>query len=165
MWKGIVAGALAGAAGGAAMQVFHASLSGRGRTGAYEPQSKKPVAPGEDATMRAAELAARTVGAERLEHAERQAAGPWMHYAFSVVCGASYGALREITPQAGLARGGRFGVAVWVGADQLALPLMRLSPWPLSAYSVGTNAQLLLAHVVFGIVTDLTWRTARRALD
>ena len=88
-----------------------------------------------------------------------------MHYAFGAVSGACYGALRETAPASGLTRGGRYGVAVWLGADQLALPLTGLSPWPLSTYRPRTNAQLFLAHIVYGVTTDLTWRTVRRMLD
>ena len=165
VWKGVAAGAIAGLAGSIAMEAFHAAVSGTGRTGAYEPQSNKPVAPGEDATMEAADRASQAVTGESLNRSEKKVAGPLMHYAFGVISGACYGALRETAPAAGLTRGGRYGLAVWLSADQLALPLTGLSPWPLPTSPRRTNAQLLLAHIVYGVATDLTWRTARQMLD
>lgn len=56
------------------------------------------------------------------------------------------------------------GAELWAVADQLGLPMVGLSPWPLKAYPASTNAQHLAAHVVYGLSTAGVYSLVRRAL-
>jgi uncharacterized membrane protein YagU involved in acid resistance len=161
----MLAGAVAGLIGSFAMTRFHVALSGRGLTDAEEPQSNKPVDGRDDAAMKTADLVAQsTAGRPLSPTAKKEVGGPAAHYAFGLAAGALFGALRELMPCSSIARGGPYGAAVWVAADQLALPLAGLSPWPLKAYPPSVNLQHLTAHLVYGWATAATYSSFRRAL-
>jgi putative membrane protein len=147
------------------MTRYHVALSGKGLTGSEEPQSKKPVEGRDDAAMKAADVVAEATTGEPLSRREKtEVGGPLAHYAFGATAGAIYGAIAELTPDSKLTRGDRFGSALWVGADQLTLPLMGLSPWPLRAYPASTNFQHWTSHLVYGLTTAFTYRLIRRAI-
>ncbi len=135
------------------MTQFHVLLYGRGVTGTREPQSHRPVDGDDDAATKAADIIARETIGQGLTRREKRLAGPAVHYVFSAFVGAIYGAAIEIAPAARLGRGTAFGVLVWVVADEVALPLLRLAKGP-SAYPLSTHAEMLAAHLVFGWTTD-----------
>jgi putative membrane protein len=192
VWKGALAGAVAGLAASWVMTRFQVALSGRGLTGSENPQSNKPVtsstlpaangrperrqaAPGsgsshapstdggpDDAAMKAADDAAQVALGRSLTREEKtEVGGPLAHYAFGVTAGAFYGMLRETEHAPG---GVAFGAQLWAIADQLGLPMVGLSPWPLKAYPASTNAQHLAAHVVYGLSTAGVYSLVRRAI-
>ena len=163
--KGMFAGALAGIVASFAMTRFHVALSGDGVVGAEEPQSNKPVDGNDDAAMKAADLVAQATTGEALTREEKtEVGGPLAHYAFGAFAGALYGAVREVAPNSQIARGGLFGFALWLSADQVMLPMIGLSPWPLKAYPASTNAQHLVSHLVYGWTADETYQSLRQAL-
>jgi uncharacterized membrane protein YagU involved in acid resistance len=86
-----------------------------------------------------------------------------VHYSFGAVMGALYGGLAEAVPRAGTLGGAAFGTAVWIGADELAIPMLGLSHRR-TEYPLETHVQALAAHLVFGIATDLIRRAARAVL-
>jgi putative membrane protein len=153
IWKGITAGVIGALAGGWAMTQFHVLLYGRGVTGTREPQSHRPVDGDDDAATKAAEIVAREIAGHGLTKREKQAAAPAVHYAFSAFVGAIYGAAIELAPAARAGRGTAFGAVVWLVADEVALPLLRLAKGP-AAYPLSTHAEMLAAHLVFGWTTD-----------
>ena len=159
VWRGMVLGAVSGLVASYAMTRFHVALSGRGLTDAEEPQSKKPVdAEGDDATMEVAERVSESAtGSELTQTEKKEVGGPAVHYAFGIGSGILYGAIRELWPRSTLAKGGPFGAVVWVAADQLALPLSGLGPWPLKAYPAATNLQHLVSHLVYGLTADTVY--------
>ena len=162
VWKGAVAGAVAGLAASWVMTRFQVALSGRGLSGSENPQSNKPVEGRDDAAMKAANEASKVALDRELTREEKtEVGGPLAHYALGVTAGAFYGAMRETAHAPG---GAAFGAELWVVADQLGLPLVGLSPWPLKAYPASTNAQHLAAHLVYGLTTAIVYRTVRRAL-
>jgi uncharacterized membrane protein YagU involved in acid resistance len=164
--KAMTAGALAGLAASFVMTRFHVGLSGRGVTGSENPQSNKPVdASGDDAAMETADLVAQsTTGQPLTRHAKTEVGGPAAHYAFGAAAGAVYGALRETMPHSPVVEGGNYGATLWTVADQLALPLVGLSPWPLKAYPATTNLQHLMSHIVYGLTMAYTYGPIRRAM-
>jgi uncharacterized membrane protein YagU involved in acid resistance len=162
VWKGALAGAVAGLVASWVMTRFHVSLSGRGATGSENPQSNKPVEGNDDAAMKAANETAQVVLGRELTRAEKtEVGGPAAHYALGVAAGAIYGMMRE-TQHA--PSGATFGAELWTVADQLGLPLVGLSPQPLSAFPLSTNAQHLAAHLVYGISTALVYPLIRQTL-
>ncbi len=56
-----------------------------------------------------------------------------------------------------------FGAALWLGADEVAVPLFGLSGPPF-AYPASTHASALAAHLVYGATADLVRRAVRAAL-
>jgi putative membrane protein len=177
VWRGAVAGAVAGLVASWVMTRFHVALSGRGLTGSENPQSNKPVHPStsppstrasdtgngpDDAAMKTAEEAAQVVLDRPLTRGEKtEIGGPLAHYAFGASAGVIYGMLRETERAPG---GAAFGAELWVVADQLGLPVAGLSPWPLSAYPASTNAQDLMAHIVYGLTTAGIYTLVGRAI-
>jgi putative membrane protein len=163
VWKGALAGAVAGLAAAWVMTRFHVALSGRGLSNSENPQSNKPVdGEGDDAAMEAAERVAEAVTDRPLtQEAKAEWGGPAAHYAFGMAAGALYGMARETQHAPG---GAAFGAELWVIADQVGLPMVGLTPWPLASYPAATNAQHLAAHIVYGVTTALVFTGVRRAL-
>src|SRR5215470_6178304 len=92
VWKGLLAGGAAGAAGSLAMNQFQhlwTKISEQ-RNGREPSQSDQSVS--EDATVKAAAKVAEITG-HRLSDQQKKKAGPIVHYAFGTGMGALYGAL------------------------------------------------------------------------
>jgi putative membrane protein len=158
----MMAGAVAGVVASFVMTRFHVAISGRGLTDSEEPQSKKPVDGQDDVAMKTADLAAQSATGQPLTQEEKkEVGGPLAHYAFGAAVGAAYGVIGELAPRSPFARGGPFGAAVWLIADQIGLPLVGLTPWPLKTYPLSTNFQHLLSHLVYGVTTAQTFRAIR----
>lgn len=150
---GVAAGVIGGLVGAFVMTRFHVALYGRGVTGVTEPQSHRPVDGGRhDPTTKAAEAIVTTVADRRLTHRQKKVAGPVVHYLFGASVGAAYGALSHAWPDVQRGQGVPYGLAVWVLADEVALPILGLAHGP-SAYPFSTHAEMLAAHVVFGYTT------------
>ena len=162
VWKGAVAGAVAGLAASWVMTRFQVALSGRGLSGSENPQSNKPVEGRDDAAMKTSNEVAKVALDRELTGEEKtEAGGPLAHYALGVTAGAFYGVMQETQHAPG---GAAFGAELWVVADQLGLPMAGLSPWPLKTYPASTNAQHFAAHLVYGLTTAVVYRALRRAL-
>jgi putative membrane protein len=175
VWKGALAGAIAGLAASWVMTRFQVTLSGRGETDSENPQSNKPVEPSaegshaatrapakDDVAMKTANEASKLMlGRELTRREKTEVGGPLAHYLFGISAGAIYGMLKETEHAPG---GAAFGAELWAVADQIGLPMAGLSPWPLAAYPPMTNAQHFMAHVVYGLSTAGVYTVVRRAL-
>lgn len=173
-WKGMIAGAAGGLAGAWAMNRFQALVwrwaaadGGGGREHRREWDRLQASDPHEteegDATVEAAERIARGVLGRSLGEREQEVAGPAVHYAFGAVTGALYGAMSEIAPRAKKGFGMPFGTAVWLGANEIAVPALGLTRRP-SAYPASMHAVAFGAHVVYGVTAELVRNTVRRTL-
>jgi putative membrane protein len=176
-WKGLAVGAVAGLAATWAMTRFHEiseplervhprdeprdpqHSAKRGKQESAEGSDKH----GEDATVRAADRLSRGLLRHPLSKAEKRKAGPAMHYGFGVLTGAAYGVLAELAPAVTRGVGAPFGAAVWLGADEIAVPAFRLAgpPWE---HPPSVHARALAAHLVYGVTTEGVRRLLRRAL-
>jgi len=173
-WKGLAAGAIAGLAATWVMTRFQ-ELSERleqvhpgdeprnpqhsAKRGT--PESAEGSEQGEDATVKAADRLAREVLHHPLSKAEKKKAGPAMHYGFGTLTGAAYGALAEIVPAVTRGAGAPFGTAVWLGADEITIPLLKLAgpPWE---HPPSVHARALAAHLVYGVTAEGMRRLLRR---
>jgi putative membrane protein len=74
-----------------------------------------------------------------------------IHFSFSVLCGVAYGTLVEFVPAVAIGLGVGFGVAIWVGAHEIVMPLIGLTPpaWSLPASEQGSE---FLGHALWGLV-------------
>jgi hypothetical protein len=168
VWKGLVAGLAAGAIASWTMTRFQTALTKlrprREERGEQASSfSSESASEGEDATTKTAEALAQPVLARRLTRDEKRAAGPLVHYVFGSTVGAAYGAMAEARPAAAAGRGLLFGTALWLGADEVAVPAFGLSKAPL-AYPPSTHFNALAAHLVYGVTADIVRRAVRRAL-
>jgi hypothetical protein len=158
LWKGVVAGAVGGLAGAWTMNQAQAAIAKL-----QKQQEARSSGESEDATMKAADRVLSIATGRHLSQPQKKKAGPVVHYAFGVAMGALYGAAvegrRHLTPAAGPI----FGTALFIGADEIGVPLAHLSGPP-TAYPISTHLEAMAAHLVYGVTADLVWRGVRAAL-
>lgn len=168
-WKGLLAGAAGGLAGTIAMTQFQKAwrkTSEKRRFGDLlreeNPQRAEASEQKEDATMKAAGKLARVAGRE-LSREERGKASPWVHYGFGTAMGALYGMAMETSPRGVRAQripffGSIFGSALFLGADEMAVPAMGLGE---AAKSPSSHLYGWASHMVYGLTAEFVRRQVR----
>ena len=119
--------------------------------------------PQKDATVRAAERISYFLRGKGIKPRYQHVAGVSVHYAFGAMAGAAYGLAAEKYPTIVTASGLPFGAAVWLLAEELALPATRLSDMP-GKYPLRDHFNALTAHLLFGSTTEVLRRWTRRSL-
>ncbi len=166
-WKGLAAGVIGGLAATLVMGQFQAAWGKASQSLRRDEDSDFREEEHEDATMRAAgRLAA--AGGRRLTHEEKKKAGPLVHYAFGTAMGAAYGLANEFAPVGRkmlnpLMSGSGFGTALFLGADEWAVPGLRLSAPPEKA-PVSSHIYGWASHLVYGLTLEVVRKTVRRTL-
>jgi hypothetical protein len=117
----------------------------------------------EDPTAITAEKISKTVAGIRLNKKQKKKAGTLVHYAFGALMGGVYGAAAEVRPAAKSAAGLPYGAALFVGADEIALPVLGLAKKP-TEYPLSRHLSGLGQHLVYGLTTELVRRTLREKL-
>lgn len=169
IWKGVVAGAIGGLVASWAMNQFQAAWSAASDRLKHqdEPALKKRRAAreeqSEDATMKAAGRLFLVVSHRELSREQKKKAGPIMHYAFGTSMGALYGGLTEIFPAVAAGRGSVFASALFLGADEIAVPAFGLSSGESAPAS--THLYAWVSHVVYGFTLDVVSSRVRGILD
>jgi uncharacterized membrane protein YagU involved in acid resistance len=158
MWKGALAGAAAGLAASWVMERFQAELGKLSNGGGEQAQESS-----EPATNKAADAIAMSLTGHEVPNEYKSAAGSLVHYAMGGATGALYGAVaerkRDVTAWAGLP----FGAAVWLLADEIAVPAVGLAKGPTS-YPASTHAYALASHLVYGAAAESVRRGLRALL-
>jgi putative membrane protein len=163
IWKGAVAGAVGGLIASWVMNQFQTSSA---RQAASQKQSRSPNVSkqqkenGEDATVKAAELVVENVAGRPLRETQKPKAGALVHYAFGTALGVLYGAAAEMIPQIASVWGLPYGAAVFVGADEIAVPALGLSKPP-TEYPASKHAYALASHLVYGATLETVRRVIR----
>jgi hypothetical protein len=174
-WKGLAAGAIGGAVASFAMNQFQSRVSRLLEHPDQHPRKKERArqAQGwkehreprgneeENATVKAAVAVAENVFESELPEEAKQPAGNAMHYAFGVATGGLYGVAAEHWPAVSACEGTAFGAALWLAADEVAVPMMKLSKPP-QAYPLRVHAMALGSHLIYGAVTELVRRVLRQ---
>lgn len=175
VFKGMAAGVIGGFAGAIAMNQFQALLGklseksddskSQRQQGHQEQGGGKDRQPQQDkeqelATVKTAEAISEGVFDHDLTEREKKYAGPAVHYAMGITSGAIYGAAAELAPMSTSAAGLPFGAAVWLVADEEAVPAFGLSKSPLE-YPASTHAYALASHLVYGLTTEFARRAVR----
>jgi hypothetical protein len=167
-----VIGALVGAAGGIlaswVMVRFNHLIGGSAEDGGSHPHRRIQASPNdtdgtiadEPASSQLAGLAGERLTGRPLSEREKEQTAPLFHYAFGAAVGALYGAIAEVRPRATVAAGAPFGAAVWLGADELGLPLLGLARDP-REYPLSRHASALGSHLVFGLTVEAVRRAIR----
>ena len=166
----MVAGAAGGLAAAWVMSQFQTGWSSATKAlerakkgqGRQEPNTEDSDA--EDATMKTAGKIAEKVFHHPLSREQKKKLGPVVHYAFGASIGAVYGALAEVTPQATFGAGLPYGTAVFVGADEIAVPAFGLSKPP-KEYPASAHIYSLASHLVYGLSLEMARRGIRRMMD
>lgn len=149
---GMLRGAVAGAAGVWAMDRVDWFLYGRER--AETRRQTEGVRPGgRDPAHVIAGTAAKAVGVD-LASPKQNPAGLAAHYSLGILPGALYGALRDRVGYLGAGRGLLFGLGLFVVEDELANPLLGTAAPP-GRYPWQAHARGLVAHLAYGVVTDV----------
>jgi hypothetical protein len=159
IWTGAAAGLIGGLAGSWVMEKFQAAWS-RGMGPSPEPPQQSADDESGDATVRTAEAISERILGRPLTDVEKRRAGPVVHYAFGAATGALYGVVAEMQPAAAKGYGLPFGAAVWLGADEVAVPAFGLSKPP-NEYPPSVHTYALASHLVYGLTTEVVRRAVR----
>jgi hypothetical protein len=107
------------------------------------------------------------VGGKSLSSEQKKKAGTLVHYAFGTLMGAVYGLSAEMGARnirrnmviSGLG----FGSALFAGADEVAVPALRLSKSP-GEVPVAQHVYGFASHLVYGTTAAAVFEVARKAL-
>jgi hypothetical protein len=132
---------------------------GEGHWPQGEPRShQRPLSASEEA----ADALSRAVTGRTLRPASREKVGSLFHFAFGAAAGAVYGALSttRAKPLVQAGRGTLYGAAVWLLADELAMPLTGFGDPP-HRTPLRRHAYVLGAHLAYGFGLHAAARFAR----
>jgi putative membrane protein len=114
----------------------------------------------ENPTVEVAQAVIRTATGHNLPQEHKQQAGAAVHYAFGAGMGALYGLLAEVAPISRTGFGLAYAAALWLAADEILVPALKLSDPP-DQYPLSKHLEGLGAHLVYGATTE----GLRRALQ
>jgi len=164
---GILAGVIGGLVGTWAMSEFQGMWSrvidgeepqsAAGRHDARDWQERHEE---QNANEITAQVIARETINRPLTREELAVAAPAVHYGFGGAVGALYGGLREVSPAIRKLGGSGWGTAVWIGGDEIAMPLLGLADRD-KDYPLEAHAQSFAAHIVYGVTTEVVRRGIR----
>jgi hypothetical protein len=165
---GAMAGALGGLLGSWMMVRFNHLLGGIEENRRHDPYRRREASPNnqdgtisdEPASMKLARKTSEQLTGRAPTERQKEQLGDLFHYGFGVVAGAIYGAAAEVQPRIAAGAGAPFGAAVWVAADEIALPLSGLSSPP-TEYPLSRHASALGTHLVFGVTVEAVRRGFR----
>lgn len=163
LWKGVVAGMIGGLVASWTMnQVF--TIWSKMNEGKQQPeQSAKKGEQSDPATLMLAKKFSREILHREISDENLQAAEAAVHYGFGTVMGGVYGGLSEYVPQTKAGFGSAYATALFVGADEIGVPLAGLSGKP-NEVPVSSHVLGFTAHLVYGVTTELVRRGTRRLL-
>jgi putative membrane protein len=161
--KGAVAGLVGGLVASWVMSEFQQVWSKAGEALSGQNGKSQKKSQGEDATVKTAEAIAEPVLGRPLNKDEKKSAGPIVHYAFGGLMGAAYGAANEVMPVSRKWFGLPYGAALFVGADEVAVPAFGLSGPPQDA-PASSHLYGLVSHLVYAASLETVRRNVRRRL-
>jgi putative membrane protein len=169
MLTGIIIGAIGGLAGTSAMneaqRAWTHAVDGEAAesaAGKHDARDWQERSEGQNSNEIAAQVLANRIVGRPLNRSELAVAAPLIHYSFGAAMGALYGAYLGRRTQHGTGIG--FGLAVWLLADEIAMPLLGLSDSTLRR-PFEQHLQSMAAHVVFGMTTEAARAALERQLD
>lgn len=116
------------------------------------------------ATVRMANRISKTFLKHDVPADRQDVAGQSVHYAFGTLMGGLYGAVAEMRPEVVSRLGGvPFGMAVWLLAEEIALPALHLSDGP-KEVPLTKHATGLATHFAYGATADGVRRLLRKTV-
>jgi uncharacterized membrane protein YagU involved in acid resistance len=94
---------------------------------------------------------------------EMKIGGSAIHVGFGAAAGAIYGAAAEVESRVTIGEGTLFGAAVFIAADEIALPLTGLAETP-QRTPPRRHLYALFSNLAFGAATEITRRFVREQL-
>jgi putative membrane protein len=161
VWKGIVAGAVGGLAASFVMNQFQRGWSKIAERS--NPEDQIQMNRDDPSTVKGADKLYVAFRGEHIPEDKKEKYGNLLHYATGVLAGMGYGVLSDFKPRTRAGFGSAFGSVLFVGADEIAVPLAGLSKGP-KEYPVKTHVYALLSHLVFGSALEATRLGTRKAL-
>ena len=161
--KGAFAGLVAGLVATVVMTEYQNLVSSLSEEENEKKSKNKQKKEKEPATVKAAEMISEGAFDHKLTKSEKEIAGPAMHFAMGATSGVIYGIASELAPITTAGAGIPFGAAVWLIADDVAVPALGLSKSP-TEYPISTHAYALSSHLVYGLTTDLVRRLLLKLL-
>ncbi|CAN5833433.1 hypothetical protein BH20ACI4_BH20ACI4_29060 [soil metagenome] len=162
IFKGLAAGLIGGLVGTIVMTQYQNIVTQIGKSAnGDDKKEKKKEEGGENAPVKIAEAISETVFDHKLKKSEKEQAGNAVHYVFGTTVGALYGAAAEAIPATAIGYGLPFGTALFIGADEVAVPALGLSEPP-TEIPMTTHAYALSSHLVYGLTADLVRRAVRK---
>ena len=180
-WKGAVAGLAGGIAATLVMTGFQAAWStatqklsnrhesnGSGLSGTKEQSSSEagPTTESQNPTVKVAQKIVRVAGQE-LSAENHETAGQAVHYGFGTLMGAVYGTAVEFAPRryrrSPVRSGLMMGSALFVAADEIALPSLQLSERP-TKVPPSAHVYGLVSHLVYGVTAGLVTLAVRKVI-
>ena len=161
--KGLAAGLVGGLVGTIVMTQYQNLVTqiGKSANGDDKKDKKQEKEGSENATVKTAQAISETVFDHKLKKSEKAQAGNAVHYVFGTTVGALYGAAAEAIPATAMGYGLPFGTALFIGADEVAVPALGLSEPP-TEIPMTTHAYALSSHLVYGLTADLVRRAVRK---
>ncbi len=159
VWKGAAAGTVAGFAASWLMNQFQAAAT---KLKADNKEDEQKEQGSEDATMKAAAAIADALRIDLTKERKKQL-GPVVHYAFGTSMGALFGVMTELYPSTKAGWGTAFATALFVGADELAVPLFGLGSSPTQT-PLSSHLFAWASHLVYGTGTESVRRIIRSAI-
>lgn len=133
----------------------HEDAASRARTTEVRPNGEPPaqalVTKVEEATGR---------GTSRETH---ELLSQLTHYSIGIAPAVGYALLRDKLPGRGVARGALYGLGLFAGQDEVLNAVTGLGAKP-QEYPWQAHARGLLAHTLYGVVTELALTAAERAV-
>jgi hypothetical protein len=124
--------------------------------------AEQQSAQGEGSTEKLARKIVEATGSA-LPRDKRKQAGQIVHFSFGALMGAAYGVSAEMLPEITTGAGTAFGTLLFLGADEIAVPALHLSP-PATNTAPADHLQYWAAHVVYGGALELMRTLLRRLL-
>lgn len=171
--KGALVGAAAGLLAGFVMTQFQkAWAAGQEELQRHQEKDEQPKhrraaqqesrgRKADDATVKAANKVSKAVFNKALTRDQKKIAGPAVHYGFAAAMGALYGALAEATDLTTAGYGTFFGTLLFLGADELAVPALKLAPPP-QEVALDKHLYGWVSHVVYGAALEGSRQGLRR---
>ncbi len=146
LWKGLLAGAVAGLVATAAKSLAEKI---------YPPRTHgEPEPP---------EVLAEKIAGHPLDDETKHIAAETIHWGFGALTGAAYGALAEFYPAATAKEGATFGLALMSLTHESALPSMGLSAPP-EEQTGREHKSEAASHLIYGTVAERVRSIVRKAL-
>ncbi len=150
IWKGVLAGAIAGLVGTAVKTAWEAYIPARPAN-----RDSPPVVLGDRVKEEAAN--------EDLTRQEKPVVEQAVHWAFGTGIGAAYGGLVEAIPETQKGMGGLLGTALYGVTHGSVLPMMNTEPWPLKQPLKYAGSEFA-SHIAYGFVVEFARRHIRKWL-
>jgi hypothetical protein len=126
-----------------------------------QARKEQQAAEQEDSTEKVAGKLAEAVDRPIVAREDKKRAGQAVHYTFGTLMGVVYGVATELLPETASGGGTAFGTLLFLGADEIAVPALRLAPPPSKTAPID-HLEHWAAHVVYGGTLELARSLIRR---